>query len=277
MEIKLLLRKNNKGMELVILKLGGSVITKKSENKAEVNKKILKRLAKEIKDAKNQRKFKLILVHGAGPFGHILAKKYKLNEPLNNKKQIEGFALTHQSMEKLNFQVVKFLQKEGLNAIAYQPSSIGILNNGKLSYFPLKILKSFINLNLIPVLYGDVLIDKKIGLSILSGDHIVSYLAEKLNVKRVILCTDVDGIFTSDPKKYKNAKLIPILKKDNFKIEKIEGSQNTDVTGGMKRKVNELLNLANKGISSEIINGLKPNLLKKALLGEKNLGTLIEK
>ena len=62
--------------ELVILKLGGSVITRKDEGRAEVNKDNLARLSGEIADAQKEKKFLVVIVHGAGPFGHILAKAY---------------------------------------------------------------------------------------------------------------------------------------------------------------------------------------------------------
>lgn len=264
-------------IELVIVKLGGAVITKKSEEKKEVNREILKRLAREISEAKRSKNFKLILVHGAGPFGHVPAKKYALDKGLKEGKQVEGMAITHQSMEQLNFQVVEYLQEAGLNAIAFQPSAAGILEDEKLVSFSIETLNELLALDLVPVLYGDVLIDKKRGIGILSGDHLVSYLAEKMKAKRVIFCADVDGLFTADPKKNKNAKLIREFRKESLKqIEQLGGSQNTDVTGGMKRKITELLDIAEKGIRSEIINGLKPGLLKMALLCEKVLGTTIK-
>jgi isopentenyl phosphate kinase len=266
--------------ELIILKLGGSVITKKSEEKAEIDEENLERLAKEISEAKKEKDFKLIIVHGAGPFGHVPAKKYKLHEGLKNEEQVKGFARTHQLMEKLNFLVVSKLQNEGLNAIAYQPSSLGILKERRLIYFPTNVLEEFLKLNLIPVLYGDVLVDKNKGIGILSGDHLVPYLAEKLNSDKIILCADVDGIFTEDPKKNKNAQLIPLLSRNNLnKIKELSGSKNTDVTGGMSRKVQELLELVekNKEVKIEIINGFKSGLLKRTLLGEMGLGTTIRK
>ncbi len=265
--------------DLVIVKLGGSVITKKSKEKAEVNEENLKRLSREISEAKREKYFNLILVHGAGPFGHVPARKYALDQGLKSEKQLEGVIVTHQSMEKLNFQVVEFLQKESVTAMAFQPSAGGILEDGKLVEFPLSVLKEFLKLEIVPVLYGDVLLDKKTGINILSGDHLVPYLAEKLNAARVILCADVDGIFTEDPKKNPQAKLISFLSPDNLdKIKELSGSKNTDVTGGMRRKVQELLNLVEKTeVKVEIINGFTEGLLKRTLLGEEGLGTTIRK
>lgn len=264
--------------ELAIVKLGGSVITKKGEEKAEVRKENLKRLAREISQAKQEKDFHLVVVHGAGPFGHVPAQKYELEKGMKSERQIKGMVRTHQSMEKLNFQVVKILQGEGLNAMAFQPSSCGILENKKLTYFPVKVLKEFLELNLVPVLYGDVLVDKKTGMNILSGDHLVPYLGEKLKATKVILCADVDGIFTEDPKQNKEAQLIPVLSPPDLSKIKVSSSPSTDVTGGMERKVKELLQLVEKTkVKVEIINGFKPNLLQRTLLGEEGLGTIIKK
>ena len=262
--------------DLVVLKLGGSVITKKSENKLEVNEKNLDRICKEIAEAKRKKKFKLIVVHGAGPFGHIPANTYKLHHGLKSNDQIIGISVTHQCMEFLNQIVVKTILKNGINAISYQPSAVGILNDQKLAYFPTNVIKKLLALDIVPVCYGDVLIDTKRGIGILSGDHLVPYLAEKLNADRVIMSSDIDGIFDKNPKKHKNAKLIKKVTKKNIKlIYNLDVPSGTDVTGGMQRKLAELLKLSKRQIRAEIINAEKPGILKRALLGKKGLGTTI--
>jgi isopentenyl phosphate kinase len=50
-----------------------------------------------------------------------------------------------------------------------------------------------------------------------------------------------------------------------------------DVTGGMVLKVKKLLQIAKLGVESEIINAAKPDVLKRALLGEEGLGTIIRR
>ena len=85
-------------------------------------------------------------------------------------------------------------------------------------------------------------------------------------------------MFTGDPTKNKNAKHIPKITKSNIGEvgQYLAGSSGIDVTGGMKHKVEKMLELAEKGLPSQIINGLVPGNLKKALLGEKVKGTIIE-
>ncbi|MFH1125560.1 MAG: isopentenyl phosphate kinase [Candidatus Altiarchaeota archaeon] len=261
--------------ELIILKLGGSVITKKSENKLEVNQGNLERLCRDIAEAKRKTKSRFVIVHGAGPFGHVLAEEYRLNEGLKGMRSIKGMCETHASMERLNAIVVDELNKAGVNAMAFQPSAGGIMEHKKIVYFPIEAVKKMLELDITPVSYGDVLIDIETGLNILSGDHLVPYLALKLKASRIVIATDVSGIYDGDPKKNKNAKLVRELTKDNAARIEISGSRGVDVTGGMKRKVMELLSVAEMGVSSQVVSGLKPGELREALLGNKKLGTII--
>ncbi len=129
----------------------------------------------------------------------------------------------------------------------------------------------------VPVIYGDVVpdLDESIKICVLSGDQIINYLGENLKPKRVILGSDVDGIYTKNPKKYDDAKLLNTVTSCDDLIA--EGSLNVDVTGGMNGKLTELIELAQLGVESEIINAGKENFIKKALNHEKGIGTIIKK
>ena len=59
---------------MIIIKLGGSIITDKTDYR-KFNKDVVARLCKEIKESGQ----KVIIVHGAGSFGHIISKRFKLN------------------------------------------------------------------------------------------------------------------------------------------------------------------------------------------------------
>jgi isopentenyl phosphate kinase len=267
-----------KKKQLVIVKLGGSAITAKDDSRPEVNASNLDRLAKEMTDAWNESGFSLVVVHGAGPFGHVPARKYDLDKGLKGSWQLEGISETHQSMEALNYRVVDSLRRMGLPAVAFQPSAGGVLRNGRLVRFPVYVLKELLKIGIVPVAYGDVLFDREKGVKILSGDHLVPYLAEKLKADRVILVADVPGIFDRDPKKNKDAKIIKELGRKNIGLIKEVGSaKGVDVTGGMKGKLGELLRLADLGIESEVISGFEAGMLKRALSGVRGLGTIIKK
>jgi isopentenyl phosphate kinase len=147
-------------------------------------------------------------------------------------------------------------------------------------------IKKLLDFDMLPVPYGDVGLDKKKGCCIISTERIFDYIARNLSkidknyrISRIILCARVNGVFTDNPDVNSYAELIKEITPKNIKeIESsLKGSFGIDVTGGMLHKVNMMLELAKLGIESEIINAKEPDLLKRALMGEKGLGTIIKK
>ncbi|MBS7658056.1 MAG: isopentenyl phosphate kinase [Candidatus Bathyarchaeia archaeon] len=250
--------------EPLIIKLGGSLITNKNEDFS-ARKDIIDGISKEI--AKINRK--LIIVHGAGSFGHPIAKKYGLHLGFKNKKQLKGFIETKTSLHFLNKMIVDNLIKYNALALSFQPLTFITAVNGRIKQINIKPLLNALKLNFIPVLHGDIVFDEVLGFSIVSGDQIIAKLAPKVKADKVIFGCDVDGVFTADPKKDPQAKLIPIINSRNFKniMNMVKQLEVADVTGGMKGKLVECLNLAKKGIESIIINLTKPENLTAFLNG----------
>ena len=113
-------------------------------------------------------------------------------------------------------------------------------------------------------------------MAILSGDQILQYVARFLVSDRVVLGTDVDGVYDKNPKTHDDAKLIEEVSSIE-EIIQVESTTNIDVTGGMVGKVNELLSLAEIGVDSEIINANRPGAIGDALQNKKVKGTKINK
>ena len=77
-------------MDLIIIKIGGSVITDKNKEFT-TRPDNIRKIAREIKQAIDSNpNLKIILGHGAGSFGHVLAKKYQTNEGIINKESWKG-------------------------------------------------------------------------------------------------------------------------------------------------------------------------------------------
>ena len=259
---------------MIILKLGGSVITDKTSETPKVDFSNLNRLADEIAEAKIDR---LILIHGAGSYGHVIVKKTGISAGIKTKEQVLAFAETQRLQNKLNSIVCKALIERGVPAIPCQASSHAIMDKGRLVKMDTDTVSGFLDTGLVPVLYGVPAYDTAQKCSILSGDQIAPYLALKLGFKKIIHGSDVDGVFTADPKKDPNAKQISEINSQNLDQVRVwlTGSSATDVTGGMFGKVNELLGLAKEGVESIIVNALTPGNIRKVLNGERVIGTVI--
>lgn len=252
-------------MSLIILKIGGSVITEKGSisisRDAEID-----RISHEIASFRSDSDSHLILVHGAGSFGHPQAMKYRLGEVFD----AEGAYLTHASVKVLNSKVVESLNNAGAHALPVHPLSSCLLENGKLIDFQFGQIKVMLERGIIPVLHGDVVMDRTKGASVLSGDRIIPYLALSLNASKIGAGSDVDGVL--DEKETVIRKITPFGFMDMKK--NIKGSGSPDVTGGMLGKVSELLELAGKGVSSRIFNASRKGMVSRFLYGE-DIGTLI--
>lgn len=261
--------------KLVLLKIGGSVITDKKNNNKKIKKQNLKRIADEIFQEWKKEGFSLVIVHGVGSFGHILAKKFDLKGGYKNPEQIRALSDIYSDLAELNGIVIEYLRRNGIPATLFKISSSWLLNNRELKNGNVNLIERMLDLGIVPVLHGDVLLDEKLKFSILSGDYIIYHLAKSLKADRVILGTDTDGVFDCDPVLNKNSKLLKEINTEIIKGISLGESRSIDVTGGMKGKINELLKLAELGIGSEIINIAQKGILEKALEGNKDMGTVI--
>lgn len=261
---------------IFIIKLGGSVITYKNCHTAKLRQKRLQEIAIEIKQAQKEIDFDLILVIGAGSFGHPLAHKYQTQNGVYNQDQAHGFCEIKTLMNKMVSQVAQILNQNGLSVFPCQTASLIVQDKGKISSFNTDPIKNLLKIGVIPLLSGDVSSDITLGGSICSGDAIVPYLTKTFKVEKIFFASDVDGIFDKDPKKNKTAQVIPIINSKNFSelINQIGISNNTDVTDGMKGKILKYKEEVNQ-TPAFVFNGLKKQSVFNAILG-KQKGTILD-
>lgn len=261
---------------LKIIKIGGSVITYKESESPKANKDALKRLASEIAEAYRQMNLSLVIVHGAGSYGHPYVKKTRIHEGIKNKKQLTDFAETQRKQNELNCIVTKALIANDLPAIPSQASAHAIMRRKKLIEMDTRVVKGFLDIGLIPVLYGVPAYDVEQGCSILSGDDIVSHLAIKLRAKQIIFGTDVNGVLMGSLREPN--RLIPSITGKNFRNvidQLLKPNVESDVTGGMLRKVLRAAEASVYGIESIIGNASESGILTRLIEGEK-IGTVVK-
>lgn len=255
---------------LLLIKMGGSVVTYKDDSVPKLRLDTIKKLAKEIAAIRKGNKYKIILVHGAGSFGHPIVKKYGLHKGMRNTVQKLAYSQTLQNMLRLNGVIVQNLIENSIPAVSLPPHAFTSQNKGRFARFNTNLIKMCVDNDQVPVLFGDAVLDKNLGCSILSGDTIISYLAKKLKAKKVVFLSDVDGVFDSDPRTNTKAKLIPLINNQNFqrvfKSLKTTNSLNrrADVTGEINGKILSIKKDL-KGIQVLIFNGLIPENLTRLL------------
>ena len=268
--------------DCVIIKWGGSLITDK-ETMCTADHKTISSLANVAKQCLEEN-LDLIIVHGAGSFGHLRAKYWRLNEGLINsneftiqddcESQKQAVSIVRDEMLTLNRIVLESLQKLGLK-VSTKPPHQWAKNTG--SSFDGDIKNIFSDYQeSICTTFGDVVNcdgDKKFG--ILSGDDLVVRLCSEIpNVKRLVFAIGgVDGILKKPPHLAQPSDLIEEwTPRTNF-----EGVHNSaiDVTGGIGLKAARGSEVADMGIEVVIVNGAHPERVFSACIGESVIGTKI--
>ncbi len=248
-----------------VLKLGGSVLTKK-HGYMELDRNNIHALASMLGNVWKSGVRDILLIHGAGSFGHPLVLKYGLGDGIRTDAQREGMAITHSTCTRLSLALVDALVENNVPAITVSPHSAGILENGRIKRFDSSIAGGLLSAGMMPVLHGDMMLDEKKGGAVCSGDQLVSYFGK--NAERVILGTNVDGIMA-------DGKLVPEITSRNLEdiLSHVRGSGSADVTGGMRGKLEELLRM---GRPAYIANALHPERIEKLLRGESAPCTVVK-
>jgi isopentenyl phosphate kinase len=242
----------------VVLKLGGSVVTEKDQPEM-VDEERLASLAGALGESDIS---DLVVVHGAGSFGHHYADAHgvSVTEGTHDPEAVRDIAAT---MERLNEAVVSALADAGVPAVPVHPFSAGHRTAGGDLQLSLAQVGAMLDEGFVPVLHGDILTQVGKGATILSGDELVTELATALDADRVGLCSTVPGVLDE------SGEVVDVIDAYDDVAAALGESEATDVTGGMAGKVRSLLALG----SPAFVFG--PDALRTFLAGE-DAGTRIE-
>jgi isopentenyl phosphate kinase len=202
----------------------------------------------------------LVLVHGAGSFGHPQAKKYNLKQgwasvTLSSSSRpqdnfIKGYSHIRACLQNLSHAITSRLESRNVPVLAMSP--IDFIETTNCEETTTKEFQSmasrvekYLGLGFVPVLHGDAVLDHIRGCTILSGDIIMYQLTRLLPIARCIFITDVSGIYQSDPKllsiEESSNQLIShvLVGREQEEEVAVEDSNMTlaDVTGGMQGKI----------------------------------------
>lgn len=110
-------------------------------------------------------------------------------------------------------------------------------------------------------------------ISVGDNDTLGAIVAKTAEADLLVLLSDIDGLYTADPRDDKNAQLLDLVFSITPEIEKLAGTKGSALaTGGMVTKINAAKIVMDAGIDMIITNGTKPTNLYGILDGEK-IGT----
>ncbi|MCS7119350.1 MAG: isopentenyl phosphate kinase [Archaeoglobaceae archaeon] len=191
-----------------ILKVGGSVITKK-EIFEELNEDAIEEVCSAISKSYSD----LILIHGAGSFGHPHVKLFGLESTLS-------IAKIHNACVRLNEFFCRRLIDHSVPAIGLHPMSCDF-----------KKIEKILKKGFLPVIHGDVNYDFKV----VSGDDLAVKLAERFKAESLGFATNVEGVFV-------NGIIVNKLHREMSP----DAIGEEDATGKMKGKIGKIFSMRHK-------------------------------
>lgn len=151
-----------------------------------------------------------------------------------------------------------------------------VLNNRR-SYNNLRTaVQTLLDLSVIPVFNeNDVVSTAEIGNVFGDNDRMSALIASKIDASLLVLLTDIDGLYTGNPKTDENAKMIPELREiDDTVFSWASGKGSTFSTGGMKTKLMAARIAQDGGCGTVIASGYEDDILIRIMEGEEK-GTYI--
>jgi isopentenyl phosphate kinase len=275
--------------ELVFLKLGGSLITDKTKPFTP-QLDVMDNLAQQIRITLHSHPdLRLVLGHGSGSFGHVPASEYRTRDGLppratplihrgrdeNEDNYWRGYAEVWYQASSLNRFVMEALHKAEVRAMSLPPSASVIASGGSVMVWDTTPIRMAISAGIVPVIYGDVVFDEVRGGTILSTEDLFGHLARALTPERLLLAGQEAGVWEDFPTR---TKMIEKITPSSFEEVStgIGKAQGADVTGGMKSKVRQMLQLVQElpEMTIQIFSGDEAGNLIRVMAGEI-LGTMI--
>lgn len=273
---------------VVLVKLGGSLITDKhssttgGEGVARIE--VVRRLARELVDVLPRAGApRVVLGHGSGSFGHAEAARYRVHEgigrgaaPAEAAELLRGVSRVQDRAADLHRRVTAALLEAGAAPFSVAPSSALVTAAGRVERLEVEPLLLALGSRLLPVVYGDVVMDRERGCAIASTETVLAAVAEallrrRLPVRAALWAGTTDGVLDRD------GRPIPEVRPEGAggALAAAGSAAGTDVTGGMRHRLETALALARLGLASTIFDATVPGRLAAALRGEPVGGTRV--
>lgn len=261
--------------EILLVKLGGSLITDKTRPETP-RLEVIQRLAAELSEVLSDSALPVVIGHGSGSFGHVAASESGIQRGIQDPSQIFGVSRTQGQAFKLHQIVVGALRDSGVPAYSIVPSSFVQSRQGHPEQVWPEPLLAALELGLVPVVFGDVIMDRDWGVSICSTEALFLALAPAMGsrgvfVRRVVWLGATNGVFDGE------GRTIPEIAVEELAdtTDGFEGAAGTDVTGGIRLRLQAVGALARQGIGSWIGDGRRPGALQEGLADTAQHGTRI--
>lgn len=258
-----------KDAEILVVKVGTSTLT--YEN-GKVNLRRMEELCRTLSDLQNAGK-KLVLV-SSGAIGVGVGKLGLAKRPEETEKK-QALAAVGQC--ELMFLYDKFFGEYG-HTVAQVLLTADVVEHERSRRNVENTFQELLKLGAIPVVNENDTVETSEleGKNFGDNDTLSAVVAGLVKAQGLVILTDIDGLYDSDPRRDPKAKLIHRVEKITPEIEALAGGAGSNRgTGGMATKIKAARIAGEKGIPCAVISGGEMENLYRLLQGEA-VGTLFE-
>lgn len=251
----------------IVVKVGTSTLT--YEN-GKVNLRRLEKLCKVLSDLHNSGKQVILVSSGAIGIG---VGKLNLSERPKETRYKQAVAAVGQC--ELMFLYDK-LFGEYNNSVAQVLLTKNILTNDHSKQNVVNTFQTLLEMGIIPVVNENdtVAIDELVGSNFGDNDNLSAIVADLIGADMLVILTDIDGLYDSDPRKNPDAKKISVVNCIDDKIREMAGGSGSNRgTGGMATKLTAAAAATSAGINCCVMSGNDPENIYKLIDGEE-IGTM---
>ncbi|MBR3738184.1 MAG: glutamate 5-kinase [Eubacterium sp.] len=250
------LMENNAKKRLVI-KVGTSTLTHKT---GKVNIAGMAKLVSVLADLHNMGHEVILVSSGAVGIGK---GRLGLSEKPSRTKCLQALAAIGQG--ELMFMYDKLFGEYGV-VVSQLLFTFDVIENEESRGHLLDTLNQLLSYGSIPIVNENDSVSVE---ELLNGDNdcLSATVAALTNADMLIMLTDTDGLYDSNPRENKNAKLIETVEKITPEIENLAGGAGSRGTGGFETKIKAAKIATQAGVPVVIANGAKPTKIYKILEG----------
>ena len=255
---------------LIVIKYGGNVL---------IDRNIFNNFIQDI-SVINKLGLSVVIVHGGGPRIERELKKSNIQSRFINGLRVtdkDVINIVEKVLIDFNNDIVDSLNKKGSKAVSINTKTNNIINVipdqpelgfvGVPQEINVKIIKNIINQNQIPIV-APLGLDKDKQTYNINGDTAASAIAKKLKSRRLLLMTNVEGVY--DDRKTLISEIKPFDMENLIKLKIIQG--------GMIPKIKNCIDAVENGVRGVVIlDGRKPRSILKEIFSDQGAGTLIRK
>ncbi|MBK8984722.1 MAG: hypothetical protein IPM39_01355 [Chloroflexi bacterium] len=266
--------------DLTVLKLGGALLTDKRAPDS-LRAETLTAVTHEIRACLDAGLLqRLIVVTGVGSFGHPPVLRYKLHKGFQSPDQLLALTETQNNVMRLRRAVAEEFQAAGMPVCLMLPSSCMAASGFAHAESYLTAVAGFLRLGMVPLLGGDVLVDDQVGFMVYGGDEVAVDLALHFGADRLILATQVDGIYDKDPQQHPDAQRLPTLSLNGpgETAVSLDHHPLIDASGAMAGKLRAIRRAEAAlaaGLEVWLISMMEPGRLTAVLQGDPAAGTRV--